>query len=137
MPYYAQTSVIDGKEVCVAVVETAEPLDLQSCCYELESYDLSMLGRILVDNVWSAPPPAVPASVTMRQARRALLAAGLLDGIDAAINALSEPSRSEARIDWEYSNEVQRRNGLVEQLGPALGLSDSELDALFIAAASL
>ena len=77
----------------------------------------------------------IPAAVTMRQARLALLAAGQLAAVEAAIDAMSEPTRSAARIEWEYSTEVQRLNGFVAALGPALGLSSEQIDALFIAAA--
>ncbi len=79
----------------------------------------------------------VPASVTMRQARLALLSFGLLDDVEAAINAMSDPARQAARIEWDYSNEVQRYNGFVEQLGPAVGLTAESTDELFRLAAGL
>jgi hypothetical protein len=78
-------------------------------------------------------PPTVPAQITMRQARLALLQAGMLDAVDAAINALSEPAKTRARIEWEYSSSVVRANGFVAVLATALGLTDAQLDALFIA----
>ena len=89
---------------------------------------------------FEAPAPApgpVPPSVTMRQARLALLGAGLLDDIDAAINALPSPQKEAARIEWEYATDVQRSSGLVPMMGAALGLDDAALDALFIEAAAL
>ena len=86
-------------------------------------------------------PPAdsapVPLRVTMRQARLALHGAGKLAAVESAIDALSEPAKTAARIEWEYSSEVQRHNGFVAQLAPALGLSDAQLDALFVSAAAL
>lgn len=82
-------------------------------------------------------PPAVPASVTMRQARLALLAAGKLDDVQTAIDALPEPTRSVARIEWEYSQAVERDRELVVVLGSALGLDAAALDALFIDAVRL
>lgn len=81
--------------------------------------------------------PTVPTSITMRQARLALLNANLLDDVDAAINSLASPQKETARITWEYSTEVQRNNGLVSVLAPALGLSESDLDDLFILGDSL
>lgn len=87
-----------------------------------------------------SPPPVdagVPRVVTMRQARLALLGAGLLQQVDLAIDALPEPQRSAARIEWDYSSEVHRDRAFVQQLGHALGLSDEQLDALFIQAAAL
>lgn len=86
------------------------------------------------------PPPApaaVPAAVTMRQARLALLGAGLLSSIDAAIAALPSPQKEAAAIEWEYSQEVQRHNGFVSLLAPALGMTDAQTDALFLQAKTL
>jgi hypothetical protein len=86
------------------------------------------------------PPPYVPPPVivvTMRQARLALLAAGKLGQIDAAIDSLPSPQKEAARIEWEYSQEVQRQKPLVLALAPALGLDAAALDALFLAASKL
>ena len=84
-------------------------------------------------------PPAlpIPSVVTMRQARLALLARGLLDDITAAINGLPSPQKEAATIEWEYSAEVHRDKALVQLLAPALGLSDTDLDDLFQEAAAL
>ena len=82
-------------------------------------------------------PPVVPSAVTMRQARLALLGAGLLDDVDAAINALPSPQKEAARIEWEYAQEVQRHNGFVSVLAPMLGMTAEQTDNLFIVAAQL
>lgn len=83
------------------------------------------------------PEPAIPDRVTMRQTRLALHAAGLLHLVDAAIDKLEEPHKTAARIEWEYSQEVHRDKQLVGLLAPVLGLSESDLDDLFTAAAQL
>ena len=80
---------------------------------------------------------AVPEVVTMRQARLALLGAGLLAQVDAAIASMPEPQRTAASIEWEYSNALQRSNPFVSQLGAALGLDDAAIDAMFVEAAKL
>lgn len=84
-----------------------------------------------------AVPVRVPAEVTMRQARRALHASGKLSLVEAAIAALPEPPKTVAQIEWEYSNTVQRHNGFVSQIAPLIGMSESEIDSLFITAATL
>ena len=76
-------------------------------------------------------------SVTMRQARLALLGAGLLDDVDAAINAMPEPQRTVARINWDYSSTVERDSEVLVALAASLGLAESDLDNLFTTAASL
>lgn len=81
--------------------------------------------------------PTLPESVTMRQARLALLAAGLLDGVDAAIASLPSPQREAARIEWEYATEVRRDSPTMALIGAALGLTAEQIDALFVDAAGL
>lgn len=88
-------------------------------------------------DIAAAAVPAVPQQVTMRQARLALLDAGLLSNIDAAIDSLPSPEKETARIEWDYSSAVVRNRPLVGLLGAALGLDDAGLDALFITAATL
>jgi len=86
------------------------------------------------------PPPKpvpVPQSVTMRQARLALHAAGLLAGVDAAIASMDEPAKTAAAIEWEYASEVERNAGLVPAMAAALGMSDADIDDLFVTAATL
>lgn len=82
-------------------------------------------------------PEPVPQSVTMRQARLALLGAGKLADVDTAIAGLPEPERTAAQIEWEYSQEVHRDRPFVAMLAPALGLSEEALDDLFRVAATL
>ena len=79
----------------------------------------------------------VPQEVSMRQARLALLARGVLGQVDAAIESLPSPDREAARIEWDYSSVVARNSPLVVMMGAALGLDDAALDELFITAARL
>ena len=79
----------------------------------------------------------VPRSITMRQCRLQLLAIGKLADVDVAIAALPEPEKSAAQIEWEYAATVERNSPLISQLGPALGLDDAQLDALFRQAVTL
>lgn len=81
--------------------------------------------------------PVVPRAVTMRQARLALLQAGLLPAVNAAVSSMEGAAGEAARIEWEYSQEVQRDKALVLALAPVLGFSEAQLDALFVAAAAL
>lgn len=83
------------------------------------------------------PEPGVPQQVTMRQARLALLKAGLLSDIPGAIATLPSPQKEEAEIEWEYAAIVQRNSGLVPTMGLALGLTEQQLDEMFTLAATL
>lgn len=83
------------------------------------------------------PESVVPEKVTMRQARLALHAAGILPQVQPAINALPEPDKTVAQIEWEYSSEVFRNREFINMLGSQLGLTDEQIDQLFIQAAQL
>ena len=88
------------------------------------------------------PPPFIPVidvpnAVTMRQARLALLQAGLLDKIDAAINSLPEPQKYAAKIEWEYSQEVQITSKMAAFIAQIIGLSSEQVNQLFIKAAGI
>lgn len=74
----------------------------------------------------------VPTEVTMRQARLALLDVGLLDNIN---TLLSQDAR--AKIVWEYATAVYRDEVLVEQMQVVTGMTDEQIDDLFIAASKL
>jgi hypothetical protein len=101
-------------------------------------------GEWSLNEEWQEPvievmpaPEAALQSVTMRQARLALLSYGLLDDVEAVIITMNEPQRSQTQIEWEYAQTVERDNALVAALGPALGLDDAAIDSLFTLAATL
>lgn len=79
------------------------------------------------------PPVPTPTTVTPRQARLALLQAGLLDDVEAAVNAAGGATK----ITWEYATEINRNDALIDTLGVALGLTSEQIDGLFSAAANL
>lgn len=79
----------------------------------------------------------VPQQVTARQARLALLNAGLLEAVQAAVDGLPGAEGAAARIEWEYAQTVDRASPLVAALAAALQLDDEQLDALFTAASRL
>lgn len=86
---------------------------------------------------YSAPPTPVPAVVTMRQARLALLSTGRLTDVETAIAGMTEPDKTAATIEWEYSQTVERDRPFVTALAGLLSLTETDLDDLFTLAATL
>ena len=81
---------------------------------------------------------SVPASVTRRQAKQALLLNGLLANVQPAIAAIPDAAqRAMIQIEWDDSQEFERDRPALIALGSALGLTSVQLDALFIGAAQL
>tara|TARA_R100001039_G_C1830066_1_gene94428 strand:- start:159 stop:662 length:504 start_codon:yes stop_codon:yes gene_type:complete len=80
---------------------------------------------------------SIPHAITPRQARLALLHAGLLSQVDTAIASLESPAKETAQIEWEYATSIERESEWINQLGSALGLDSAGIDDLFVEAASL
>lgn len=85
----------------------------------------------------TALPPGPPLSVTMRQARLALLHAEKLGMVEVAIASLPSPEREAAQIDWEFAATVDRESATTALLAQAIGMGSDELDQLFMLAATL
>ncbi len=104
-----------------------------------DDFDIERLSEYrVIDGQVVLPPPTPVTAVTMRQARLALLGAGLLDDVDAAIASIPDPvQRKAAQIEWEYATIVERNSALIQQLAPALGLTEAQMDELFATAARL
>lgn len=75
--------------------------------------------------------------VTPRQARLALLGAGLLSNIETAIAAMDDPAKTAVTIEWEYATTIERSSQWVSSLATALSLTDEQLDNLFEVAKTL
>ncbi|MBP6734032.1 MAG: hypothetical protein KAX51_04515 [Chromatiaceae bacterium] len=73
------------------------------------------------------------SSITPRQARLALLSAGLLDAVEAYIGAQSRA----VQLEWEYASEIRRDNALLATAATTLGMTEAQLQGLFAQAARL
>ncbi|WP_210204568.1 hypothetical protein [Microvirga sp. 17 mud 1-3] len=79
-------------------------------------------------------PPSIPKRVTRRQGRLALLDAGLLDAVESAIDAITDPTEKRA-AQIEYEAETwERGNAFLMGMWAQIGGTDADLDALFVAA---
>lgn len=73
-----------------------------------------------------------PIWVTPLQARRALIAAGLLATVTAAVNA----GTIDTQQAWEYASVFNRFDPLLLKIASTLGWSSDQLDQLFLLASS-
>jgi hypothetical protein len=91
----------------------------------------------LVEIIPEPEPILPPTEVDMAQARLALLSAGLLLSVQSAIDSLPSPDKEVAQIEWEFRQTVKRTSPLVQSLASSLGLTESDLDNLFLVAKEL
>lgn len=78
------------------------------------------------DFLASLPPASDPVpKPTRRQLRLWLVRNGhSLAAVDAAIDAMPEPDRSEALIEWQDASEYDIEHPTVQDIGAALGITD-------------
>jgi hypothetical protein len=79
----------------------------------------------------------IPQEVTQRQARLALLKAGLLDKINEFVAKAEGKEGESMRIEWEFADVISRTHPLIVSLAPALGLTQEQIDKLFVEASVL
>lgn len=74
------------------------------------------------------------AVVSRFQARAALLAAGLLASVEAAV---ANSGNAFAQLAWADAIEFRRNSPTIAALAGLVGLTDSQIDALFLTAAEI
>lgn len=83
----------------------------------------------------AALPVPVPQEVTRFQARAALYQFGLLDDVEAAI---ADPATDMMlKLAWQDALSFKRTSSFVLGMAQALGLTDEQVDDLFIAASGI
>lgn len=95
------------------------------------------LGELYFDqSVYDARPipAAVPVTVTMAQARKALILSGVsMMEIEAALSAIpDDTARALAQADWEYSTTVRSTSTLVDSICSVMELDKAALFALAV-----
>ena len=102
-------------------------------------YQTTQIGgatiTVLVDPNAPPPGPVVPQSVTAFQAKAALLQADLLDDVE---NMMADPATPRiVKLAWTEALTFERQSPTVVAMGSALGLTDEQLDALFVAGSQI
>lgn len=88
-----------------------------------------------VPKPYIVPPPPIPSTVTRFQALATLAAGGWLDVVHTYIDAL--PRTNVTRLAFENATDWERSSPTVNALAQMLGLSDAQVDDLFVAAAQI
>lgn len=104
----------------------------------VEVPDSVFQGWRLVDGEWLEPLPVpvqVPQKVTRFQGMAAMLNAGILATVEAYMVA---PSTTEiTKLAWRTVNDFERNSQMVLQAQKDLGMTDKQVDDLFVAASGV
>ena len=93
------------------------------------------IGWSYANGVFTPPVilPTIPAEVSPRQIRQALTQVGLRAGVEAAVAAGSQ----DLKDWWEFATSFERQHPMVLAMAQGLGVTEQQLDDLFVLAASL
>lgn len=130
--------VDDSTNKIVALVEDTHGLSMKTVDVPVGFNPQTDFSKYEYDPLTSSIKVKKITKVSMRQARLALHTAGLLSNVNATLAGITdEDTRVKAQIEWEYATEVDRSSSLLAAMKGALGLTDEQLDSLFVSASQL
>lgn len=128
---YLEMMPVDGWHVNVWVLPEEDAAPLQP-------YMIEPSNAVRCWGNEQATAPVIPHSITRAQARAALILAGLIDRVQPAIDAITDQlQRALVQNDWDSRGTFERDNSTLLTLAAALGLTEVQLDDLFIQGAKL
>ena len=89
-----------------------------------------------VEEIAEANKPIIQQEVQLWRVRTILKLSGLESNIETALNGLDEPMKTGALYIWNYGTTVERSSQTIQLLQMVLGLTDSQVDDIFIQANS-
>jgi hypothetical protein len=103
----------------------------------------NFIKRKLVNDIWIEGATAeeieqsnkkiVPESISQMKLRKQLILSGIsITSIDTMIQSLPEPNKSIIYTMWEYAVVFDRNNPELNQMAYALGITQEQLDYIFI-----
>ena len=106
---------------------------------EAETYsDLALVSQEEIEELGDIVKILIPESISKRQARQQLIIDGLYNNVQPIIDSIEdETQRLLTQVFWEDSNTFERNHPTLVELGTALGLTEAELDIMFIKASKL
>ena len=106
---------------------------------EAETYsDLALVSQEEIEELGDIVKILIPESISKRQARQQLIIDGLYNNVQPIIDSIEdETQRLLTQVFWEDSNTFERNHPTLVELGTALGLTEAELDMMFINASKL
>lgn len=114
--------------------------------YDHETQALEEGQPVQIDGVWSQVwnvrsltteelKSRVPRSITKRQARQELIEAGLIGAVEAAIDAIQDPTQKALMLSWwNDSQTYDRDNPELITMAASIGLTEKQLDSMFLSA---
>lgn len=112
-------------------LEYTEYADLDNFLWIQKNYIRDLTHQEIEDR-----KPKPPTTCTPRQFRLSLINSNIsIQTIETMLNSIQDVKEREiALVEWEYSLEIKREHPLISSFASQLGISESQLDDIFILA---
>jgi hypothetical protein len=134
---FAQPLMVWGPDDFAAVVADLPEQHAERIMQILGSDPATVLQALCDGTALPTPPARVPREIANWRARAILELAGLLPTVEAAIATMDGEAGIVVRNAWTSGAILARRGPTVAALAPALGLTEAQVDAMFLQAESL
>lgn len=105
---------------------------------QIASYTYTIEGYVAIATpVFEDIPVYIPESVSRAQGKAALLNAGLLGMVENYIDSLTGEEKIRASLAFNETTEWRRDSPFLAQAASVLGLSEQQLDNLFLVASNI
>lgn len=104
---------------------------LDGWTYKIEGH-VANASPLYIDEV-----VVIPENVSRAQGKAALLAAGMLDAVEGYINTLEGGDKTLALLAFNETNEWRRDSPFLNQAATVLGVTQEQMDELFLEASKI
>lgn len=94
-------------------------------------------GQWILKVIYTPVEVVVPQGITPKQARLGLLSIGKLEAVEQLIANADESIKDVLKIEWSHANEICRHHQFIEMMAPMIGLTEQDVDNLFINASKI
>lgn len=119
---------------------TLIPMDDSSSLYQEYLQFLHAGGTVETSNLFTEEEELefnTPSEVALWKLRFVLSQMQLADSITDAMNQLPEPQKTASNYIWNYGNSIDRQSSTISFIQTALGLTDNQVNNIYIQANSL
>jgi len=119
---------------------TLIPMDEGSSLYQEYVQFLTAGGTVEPSNLFTEEEELefnTPSEVALWKLRFVLSQMQLADSITDAMNQLPEPQKTASNYIWNYGNSIDRQSSTISFIQTALGLTDNQVNNIYIQANSL
>ena len=119
---------------------TLIPMEETSSLYQEYLQFLTAGGTVETSNLFSEEEELefnTPSEVALWKLRFILSQMQLADSITDAMNQLPEPQKTASNYIWNYGNSIDRQSSTISFIQTALGLTDNQVNNIYIQANSL